>query len=194
MWFPYSSLDRAARGRRFAVWFGLHTAAALLIGPANQRLVNQHAPHHIVSLELARDLSVAQAIVASWSREQQLFAVFGIGADYLYIFVYGSLIAAGAAWGASVFQALPGATTGTVPGKPWSASLGEWLARGMLLAGLCDAVENYAMLQLFWGTPTQLSVSVAFYTASLKFALVAAGSVYAIVSLVAARTWRRAAK
>jgi len=173
------------------VWFGIHTAAMLLIGPANQRLVSEQAPHHIVSLELARTLPKAQAIIASWTHKQQLFAAFGIGADYLYIFVYGSLIAAGAAWGASVFAAAGSPNQAARP--PLSAALGQWLARGVLLAGLCDAVENYAMLQLFWGTPTQLSVSVSFYAASLKFALVAAGSAYAIVSLIAAWTWRRTA-
>lgn len=179
MWYPFQALDRKQRGRRFLLWVLIHTAVMITIGRANERLVNDEAPVHIVSLELAGTLEKARAILASWDREQQLFAVFGIGADYLYIFVYGILLAAGAAWGVAVFQ------------QGFLSKLGIWLSRAMILAGVADAVENYAMLQLFWGEQSQGWVSLAYYCASLKFGIVIAAIVYGLFTTLAAFTWRR---
>ncbi|MCA9639227.1 MAG: hypothetical protein H6718_21470 [Polyangiaceae bacterium] len=179
MWYPFHDLDRRQRGQRFLLWVLIHTVIMLGIGSANARLVTEAAPGHIVSLELAGTLEQARAILASWDREQQLFAVFGIGADYLYIFVYGTLLAAGAAWGALVFK------------QGLLSNVGVFLSRAMIVAGLADAVENYAMLQLFWGEQSQGWVSLAYYCASLKFLIVISAIVYSLLTTVAAFTWRR---
>ncbi len=179
MWYPFHKLDRRQRGQRFLLWVLIHTAVMVTIGRANQRLVTEAAPAHIVSLELAGTLEKARAVLASWDREQQLFAVFGIGADYLYIFIYGILLAAGAAWGAAVFK------------QGFLSTLGIWLSRAMIFAGLADAVENYAMLQLFWGQQSQGWVSLAYNCASLKFLLVIAAIVYSLLTTLAAFTWRK---
>ncbi|MEZ4232356.1 MAG: hypothetical protein R3B89_24475 [Polyangiaceae bacterium] len=179
MWYPFHRLERRQRGQRFLLWVVIHTAVMLTIGRANQRLVTEAAPAHIVSLELAGTLERARAVLASWDREQQLFAVFGIGADYLYIFIYGALLAAGAAWGAAVFE------------RGFLSRLGAWLSRALIVAGLADAVENYAMLQLFWGEQTQGWVSLSYYCASLKFLIVVLAIVYALLTSLAAFTWRR---
>ncbi|MGE0324528.1 MAG: hypothetical protein AB7K71_24610 [Polyangiaceae bacterium] len=179
MWYPFHNLDRKQRGQRFLLWALIHTAVMVTIGRANRRLITDEAPGHIVSLELAGTLQKARAIIASWDRSQQLFAVFGIGADYLYIFIYGILLAAGAAWGATVFK----------PGM--LSRLGVFLSRAMIIAGAADAVENYAMLQLFWGQQSQGWVSLAYNCASLKFLIVIAAIVYCLLTTLAAFTWRR---
>ena len=163
---------------RKRIFFTLLFPTLILFGIFNvldQPLRTPAAPVGIVSFELAHTPEEASNIMISWSRVRfQLrtgaypFAVFGLGLDYLFMPLYaftlafGTLLAAGRHGGR--FN-----------------SLGAVAGYGALVASVFDAVENYALFQMLLGRVFSPYPEIAFYCASVKFALLIFGLVYAIV-------------
>jgi len=165
---PFAWLPVRARRRAFAV----ATALTLLCGAGLQALgaalVTPEAPRGIVSFELAGDLATARRMLGSWDGPAQVRAGLGLGADYLFLVLYPLAIGLGCA---GVGDALGGR-------RPAAAALGAALAWGQLAAGLLDAVENAALIQLLLGSHGSHWPALAWWCALPKFALVACGLAY----------------
>jgi hypothetical protein len=126
------------------------------------------APNGIVSFELAGSPGNAQAMVDSWSEYARLFAAFGLGFDFLFMPVYAVALSLGILLAASRH---PGGF----------AKLGAWLGWGALAAPLFDAVENYGLLHSLLSPLFSLWPLVSSVCATVKFALLIFGLVYALV-------------
>lgn len=134
----------------------------------NPPLVTEAAPQGIVSFELARTAANGFDILASWNDEALLYAVFGLGFDFLFMPLYAIALSM-----ASLLAAdrRPGAWTG------WGSLVG-WGAFG---AALFDAAENIALFSIILGGATDLLAAVTFWCASLKFGLIVLGLAYSLV-------------
>lgn len=64
----------------------------------------------------------------------------------------------------------------------------------MLLAGLLDAVENYALIKVLLGSRDEIWPVAAKYCAGPKFAIVGVGLIYVIVGAVVNLLGKKAAK
>jgi hypothetical protein len=133
------------------------------------------APVGIVSFELAGTLDAAQAIIASWDRQAQLLAAFGLGLDYLFMPLYATAIA----------LACVVAASGPLRSRRLLVTVGLLLAWGAWFAALFDAVENYALLRVLLGSETPAWPALAAWCASLKFLLILAGLAYMFIGGVA---------
>ncbi len=144
----------------------------------NQPLLTREAPSGIVSLELAGTPERAGSIVLSWSTSAAasipsrpnlalLFASFGLGLDYLFMPSYALTIALGALLVEGRHRAL-------------FAVLGPWAGWGGIAAALFDATENIALLMILRGDFASGWPAVAFWCASLKFALILIGIAYVL--------------
>lgn len=124
------------------------------------------APSGIVSFELARTSENAEYMLSSWSREGKFNAAFGLGIDYLFMPLYafalafGTLLAAGRHSG-------------------WIKSLGAVAGYGAFVAALFDAVENFALFQILLGGYESSYPAIAAVCATIKFAFLIFGLVYA---------------
>lgn len=128
-------------------------------------LITEAAPAGIVSFEFAGNLAAAQEMVASWGPEGQIYAGLSLGLDYLFLVLYPSAIGLGCVL---VAQRLP-------------KQLNFWgfaLAWAQLPAGVLDAVENFALIQVLLGADLELWPLAAWWCAAPKFLLVIAGLVF----------------
>jgi hypothetical protein len=91
--------------------------------------------------------------------------------DYAYLVAYGLFLA-----GACIAVADRARRTG----RSRLAALGPPLAWGALGAAACDAVENAMLLLILGGHTGQPWPAIAFAFATVKFALAAAASLYAL--------------
>jgi hypothetical protein len=131
-------------------------------------LLTAAAPQGIISFEVARTLPAARAMLDSWGADGAVWAGLCLGVDYLFLVAYAVAIGLACAL-------LAGATHG------WCARLGCLLAWAQLLAGLLDAVENFALAQLLLGRYDALWSQLAWGCALPKFFLVFCGLAYFIL-------------
>lgn len=129
------------------------------------------APDGIISFEVAGNLPSAQNILVSWGSGGQVYAGLQLGLDYLFIVAYTTSIALGCVL---VAQAL-------FNKRSSFAMLGRGLAWALFIAGLLDAIENYALIHLLVGSQDALWPLLAQWCAIPKFAIVAAGLLYVII-------------
>jgi hypothetical protein len=134
-------------------------------------IMRPFTPPNIVAFELAGSVETVQVIISTWSPEQLTKVKAGIYLDFGFILVYCSafLFACRAASNYSGVQFF----------IKTSQQLG-WI---VWLAGLCDAIENLAMLRTL-SEISQTSVSIAFYFATIKFGILLIALIFVLISLV----------
>lgn len=125
------------------------------------------APNGVVSFELAGNIKTAAGILGSWDERAQLFAAFGLGLDYLFMPSYALALALGILLAA-----------GRHPGI--YEKIGAGLGWGALAAAVFDAVENYSLWRLMLGDFEVLWPRLAAICATIKFALLLLGIIYAL--------------
>ena len=165
----YHPLNAIPQGKRLPVFLWL-LAAAIGISMVF-RLIGPFKPN-IVDFELAGSVAKSSAIIGAWDTLARLQTCFNLGFDYLYMPVYSTTIALACVMGAGVLSR-----------SGWR-NLGILLAWGLWLAAILDAVENYALLTMLYGSPVDPYPQVAAYCAACKFSLILLGLLYAAVSLV----------
>ena len=133
-------------------------------------LKNEIASNGIVSFELAGSLQNSIDILNSWDANAKLYAGLSLGFDYLFMLVYSLLLYVLVKHIASKFT------------NTYIVKFGKILALAMLIAGILDAIENYSLIKLYLGNLDQIYSTLAFYSASLKFSLIALGIVFILVS------------
>lgn len=168
---PLAFISQSVRKPVFVVMFAWTLLVMIVSQVINSPLKNTAAPASIVSFELARTPSFAQAMIASWDTRTQLFAAFGLGFDYLFMPSYALAIALAVLLSA-----------GRHPGV--FARIGTWLGWGVFLAALCDAVENIGLWNSLLGNFNSAWPGISFWCAVFKFALLLLGIGYALVGWI----------
>jgi hypothetical protein len=165
----YNPLNAIPQGKRLPAFLWL--LAATIGITVVFRLIGPFKPN-IVDFELAGSVAKSSAIIGAWDTLARLQTCFNLGFDYLYMPVYSTTIALACVMGA-----------GVVSRSGWK-NLGVLLAWGLWLAAIFDAVENYALLTMMYGSPADPYPMVAAFCAICKFSLILLGLLYAAVSLV----------
>lgn len=133
------------------------TAIALIRIDADLRTI--HAPLGIVSFEFCGFTNACTAILADWGERGRALVMLSLGLDYLFLLSYAGMLCTALLLVADA------------PG-PRGASLVGLVAVGAAGAGLADAAENYALIQIVLGAnPSAFGPSAGVF-ASVKFALV----------------------
>jgi hypothetical protein len=164
---PLASLPHDKRVRVFVALL-----IATLVLTFLFRFIGPNQPT-IVDFELAGSVPKAQAIVDAWSETDRIRAGFSLGIDYLYMPVYSTTIALACVLAALVLKS-----------TAWR-SIGLLLAWGLWAAAIFDAVENVALFTILLGNNVAPYPQVAQLCATIKFALILAGLLYAVVGVTA---------
>ena len=94
--------------------------------------------------------------------------------DYVFLLSYSTTIGLACVWTARFLH-----------DRQWSlARIGVPLAWVQWLAAVLDAIENYALITMLFGSVTSPWPQIAYWCAIIKFALVFLGMVYGIFGLV----------
>ena len=166
----------AAAGRRRNLW--LLAIATVALGVAALPSLGTMEDHGvgIIELEFTGTAAKAEQHYADLGPDGRSAARTSLLLDYADLVAYGLFLAgACAAVAARADRA----------GRPRLAALGAPLAWGALGAAACDAIENGMLLLILGGHTDQPWPALAFGFASVKFALAAAASLYAIGGWVA---------
>ena len=136
--------------------------------PLDKPLQTSVAPSGIVSFELARTLASSQAMINSWDANARLTAAFGLGFDYLFMFVYSVALSLGLLLAGN--------------GKAnWYYTATAWLGWGAFAAALFDMVENYGLWRALAGSVDPIFPQIAAFCATIKFTLLIAGLLIALL-------------
>jgi hypothetical protein len=184
---PTSRVGERRSVRRGLLWLVLLTltmALTIVLQAVNVPLKTPAAPQGIVSYEFAGTTTAAQGILDSWDAGAKVHAGFSLGLDYLYMPAYALTIGLACAWAARALGSR----------KRWVGSLGRVLAFGLGLATLLDATENYALTTMLFSAAADPWPAVARWCATGKFALIAAGLVYALAGFILWLMTRRSRK
>jgi len=146
----------------------------LVISKIDKPLQNSQAPNGIVSFELAKNINKSHDIVSSWDSQTKLYAAFSLGIDYLFLLSYSLFFAL------IIFKIASALKTK----YKLLAMLGIFLAWAQFLAALFDALENFFLSQLLFGSTRLWFSGYAYVLASTKFWLILAGLVYILLGLL----------
>lgn len=142
----------------------------------NAPLKTEAAPLGILSFEFAGTAANAQRMVASWNDGARDAAQLGLWVDFLFIPAYSSAIALGC-W---------------LVRRRWrDHRVGVVLAYLQPVAGLLDMVENVSLLRILDGQVTEGLAATAWWCAAVKFAIVAAGLIFLLASVLFKGGWRQ---
>lgn len=162
--FPIIHVDYQKKAFLFLIVATLLVFSALQV--INVHLITEAAPSGIVSYELAYSLDNFESIHQSWNELQFRYAALSLGFDYLFLVLYPITIAVGIVM---------------LSNKLGYISTGKKLSWLVISSGLLDAIENYGLIQLLNGHLELHWAQIAFWTASIKFAIVGIGLFYLIV-------------
>lgn len=137
-------------------------------------LRNETTPGGIVTFEFAKDIETAENIINSWDENAKLNAGLSIGIDYLFLIAYSLFFSI------SIFLISNNFQNKFVLLR----KIGMAFTFLLLFAGLCDAIENYALIQLLLGSQNAMFPTIAYYFASIKFILIGFGLIYILIGLV----------
>lgn len=121
-------------------------------------IMRPFTPSNIVAFELAGTVEAASKIISEWSVDQISRVKTSIYLDFGFILAYCS---------AFMFACRAASSYSAVE---FFSKTGKQLVVLIWIAGLCDAIENIAMLRTL-SEVSQTSVSIAFYTATAKFGI-----------------------
>ena len=138
-------------------------------------LVKPLTSKEIVAFELAKTPEAATTLIKEWQEKDLIGnAKKSIYLDFIFLVLYSVSIGLGC----SVLSKLTEST--------FLIQAGFVLSRIIALAGLCDVIENLAMLKSISGDLTAWSTAVAFWFASVKFLVVVCCLLFVVSCLVIA--------
>jgi len=172
---PYQSVSPKHRVAVFLSFLALTLALMIALLLIDVPLQTTAAPKGIISYELAGSITEAQRILDSWNPTARLYAAFSLGLDYLYMPAYAIAIGLACAWAAELWSKRRG----------WLAVVGVGLAWGLMVAALCDAVENIALVTMLLSGVREPWPALARGCAAVKFLLIGGGLAYALIGAVA---------
>ncbi len=133
-------------------------------------LMRPFSPPNIVQFELAKTVESAQYIIDAWGEDGVSKARVGIYLDFVFVFLY--------AWSIGLGCKLSTAFSSNEK----LIMAGTFFSLACWFAGSCDLIENFAMLFTL-STINELTVSMAFYFAIIKFTIVVLALLLIFISL-----------
>jgi hypothetical protein len=130
------------------------------------------SPANIVEFEFAGSVQKATEIIELWGDKGVSLAKTSTYLDFVFLIVYSAAISLGCLV-ASSFSKLQILIKTAKP-----------LSRIVWVAGICDAIENMAMLKTLQEI-NQTSISIAYYFAAIKFTIVFIGLLFILISYIA---------
>lgn len=118
-----------------------------------------HAPVGIVSFEFCGFTASCALILDEWGAGGREIVMLSLGLDYLFLLSYACMLCV----------ALLAAREGL---QPRSYRIVGLIAAGAAIAGLADAIENYALIQVVLDNDSHAHGLIAAIFASIKFGLV----------------------
>ncbi|WP_430410576.1 hypothetical protein [Kordia sp.] len=174
---PFKKLSNASEKKLLILAIATFLLAATCMIQFDVLLKNDLAPFGIISFELAKTLDHSAQILASWQATEGAMqsAAWSLWFDYVFIITYTFLLCL-----------LIHRTARIVWTNQESLGyrLGIVLLRMVIFAAFLDMVENFALLQLFYGDLQSHWSSLAFATATLKFIQIIFGILYVIINLI----------
>lgn len=165
---PFDRVPAADRPRTLALLSASALVMLALLNVLDSPLKNETSPWGVVSLQLSFGAENALAMINAWDEDQRLLCAFGLGLDYVFMFLYAGAVAAGC-----VFFGEQLRFRGSALGK-WAAPI-AWL---VVVGGVADMFENSCLLSVVRGvTDMAFAASCA---AVVKFGFLFVGLLYAI--------------
>lgn len=128
----------------------------------------------IVSLEIAKTKEHADVIINTWASVSSInviqHAITNTYIDFVFIIFY-ALFLYTYCYFISFKQ------------KKWAATLSRTLALAALIAGMCDVIENYFMLQMLQQSVTATYAFLSWLFAVIKFGLLLAAILWSLFNL-----------
>lgn len=135
-------------------------------------IMRPFTPPNIVAFELAGSVDAAHAIISNWSTEQISNVKIGICLDFVFIIAYCS---------AFMYASRAAASFSGIEFFIKTAQQATWI---IWVAGMCDAIENISLLTTLQEV-TERSVSIAFYTATVKFSILLVTLAFVLIAVTA---------
>lgn len=155
-----------SRKNLILITLALMTVSIIGMKYTDSILVNTQAPLGIVSFQFSASLSNASTIINSWGEHGPTAAGFNLGIDYLFLVFY-SLLG---------YLLLAINREKLLTSHPKLSTI-LWLTAIIFpLSGLFDAIENFGLLKILLGTSNEFWPLLAYYSAIIKFIIVAAGA------------------
>ena len=148
--------------RNFIILLILTILIMVIMNVIGSPLTTPSAPYGIVSFEFAFTPARAQEMISSWSTDAQLRAAFIQGLDFLFPLVYSAALGLGCLMAANVLSARA---------KPLKG-LGVILAWALVLAAICDYIENIALVVQLFGKIQSPYPEIAGVCAVIKFSMI----------------------
>jgi len=136
-------------------------------------LHNNIAPGGVVSFEFAKNIETANNIIDSWDTNAKLNAGLSLGIDYLFLIAYSFLFSISIFLISNKFDAK----------YTLLRKIGLVMSFLLLFAGLCDAIENFALIKLLLGSQNTIFPPIAYYFAGIKFLILGFGIIYIFIGL-----------
>ena len=157
--------------RKPLVILSISTLLFLTISLWLGHLIAQNSPKGLIDLALAKELDVVSNILLSWGEEGKTWATYSLFCDFPLLFSYTLL-----------FSQL----------TRWTKNNAKHLFTiGFLMAGMCGAIGNVALILQIKGLVLPQLAAGAFYFTSLKLMLLISGVLY-LVSQLALVLWTKA--
>ena len=164
---PWLLLEPELRSRILYPCIALSLIAALFMGWMSAPLNPGPGRNGIIELEFCW-LTDCAALLAEWPSPE--IALPGLYADFVFLVVYGGVISLACVAAMDHLS------------KPM-ARLGLPVAWLVIVAAMCDAVENVALIRLVGGASGP-EAAVSFIFATVKFLLVGLGLIYSAAGAV----------
>jgi hypothetical protein len=152
---------RVSLKQLFWTLMALFVPTAVALAWIDVALRSEHAPFGIVSFEFCGYAGSCAEILADWGAHGREAVMLSLGLDYLFLLTYSGLLWAGLLMGSEQLG---------LRARNWV----RCVAVGALVAGLADAAENYALVQVVKGADIAAHGMLAGTLATVKFILVGA--------------------
>ncbi|WP_420571552.1 hypothetical protein [Kordia sp.] len=175
----FQKLSPAAEKKLLVLAIATFLLAASCMIHFDTLLKNEVAPLGIISFELAKTLDGSTEILNTWKYTEGalLSAEWSLWFDYVFIITYTLLLCL-----------IIHRVRRTIWKDPETLGyrLGIVVIRTIVYAAILDMVENFALLQLFYGDLQSHWSTLAFVAAAIKFVNITLGILYVVISLLIA--------
>lgn len=142
-------------------WFWLLLVLNIIFIAGTSLYLRPLTSGQIVRFELAKHVAAAETIIYEWSSNGLLAkAIQSIYLDFFFILLYTSGLSVAAIFLSKLTQ------------HEVMMRTGKFFSYLMVAAGICDVIENVALLKSLYGTVSYWNVILAYDMAATKFSLI----------------------
>ncbi len=172
---PLDRVPVAYRGRLFILLLVMTFGCTFALGRLGKSLETSEAPNGILSFEFAGDSETAQRMIESWQGQAMADAWRVQNLDLLYPLLYSTTQTLACLWVANLCGR-----------HNWQSMAGgaNFLAWGQWTSAIFDYIENFAIYIMFSGTVESPWPEVSWYSASVKFILIALGLLCTLLGVI----------